>query len=308
MNNLNLEVVDLASEGFFYPSDSILSSGTVEVKSMTAAEEDILCSGNLIRRGLVLPNILSRILPNVPDIDIILQCDVSTILLNSRILNYGSTGKIKVKCIHCEEEHESDVSFSFPPIPFEFSGLQRGKNVLVFIFPKSQTTLLFRLPTWKEHQQWQSLDWVEFSKKITLSIDSEYDIDEFYDRLSASDNKAFRDFYRNQTPGFLTNWKIKCGLCGNVSISKVDISTDIFNIRPESKPIIHEEIFNLCYHTNGAFTHDEVYNMPINLRNFYIKKLTDLKNEENEQIKQRESEVKRTSQSTKKPTIPSGKR
>lgn len=304
MSNLNTEIIELASEGFFYPSDSVLSSGVVDVKPLTAAEEDILCSGNLLKRGLVLPRILSRILPNVTDIDNILQCDVSTILLNSRILNYGSTGKIKGNCPQCDTAYESDVSFVFKPIPFEFSGLQRGKNILIFVFPKSQSTLLFRLPTWKEHQRWKSLDWVEFSKKITLSIDSEYDINEFYDRLSAADNKAFRDFYNNQTPGFITNWKIKCDTCGNVSKSNVDITIDIFNVYPESKPIIHGEIFNLCYHTNGAFTHNEVYNMPINLRNFYIKKLVDLKNEEDDQVKKREAEVKRSMSSSKKPSAP----
>ena len=48
------EVVDLPSQGLLYPKDSPLSSGTIEVKYMTAREEDILTSANLIKKGIVV--------------------------------------------------------------------------------------------------------------------------------------------------------------------------------------------------------------------------------------------------------------
>lgn len=43
-----------------------------------------------------------------------------------------------------------------------------------------------------------------------------------------------------------------------------------FGLRPESRPLIHEEIFSVCYYGNGGFTHDQVYTMPIYLRKFYL--------------------------------------
>ena len=46
------EVIDLPSKGHFYPKDNPLSSGQVEIKYMTAKEEDILTSGNLIQKGI----------------------------------------------------------------------------------------------------------------------------------------------------------------------------------------------------------------------------------------------------------------
>ena len=276
---------------------------------LTAAEEDIMCSGNLSRRGLILPRILSRILPHVSKIDELLQCDVETILLNSRLLNYGSTSDFNIKCSSCDAQFDYNASFAFKAKPFQFNGLVRGKNVIGFIFPMCKKLVTFRLPTWKEYQEWRPIGWVEFAKKITLSVDGEEDIINFYEtQLRAADSKAFREFYEKQTPGFISSWDIKCPSCGNIAKSHIDIDTDIFNIKSESKARIHEEIFSLCYHTNGGFTQDIVYNMPISLRSFYIKKLIDLKNEENERTKKQETEVKSMSKTPSKPSAPSRKR
>lgn len=299
MNELNSEIVDLASDGFFYPTGSAMSSGHVEMYPMTAADEELLCSGNLLKRGLALPRLLSRILPPAIDIDTILQCDLETILLNARIMNYGSNGAIRCTCSDCEESFDADVSFGFRAIPFAFDGLQRGRNTLVFMLPKSKKSLLFRLPTWREYQSWKPLGWIEFAKRITLMVEGEENIDQFYERtMSGTDSKAFRDFYEKRTPGFITRWTSACPKCGNSTIINVGVTTDIFGIRPESKSIIHDEIFSLCYHSNGAFTQEVVYRMPVSLRRFYIKKLIDLKNDENNKTKRQEETVKAMSRTS----------
>jgi len=48
-----------------------------------------------------------------------------------------------------------------------------------------------------------------------------------------------------------------------------------FGLTPEYKKIILDEIFTLCYHSNGGFTHDEAYNMPIRYRHYYIHKINE---------------------------------
>ena len=48
------EVVELPSNGYFYPKDSPLASGKVEMKYMTAREEDILTSPNLLKQGIAI--------------------------------------------------------------------------------------------------------------------------------------------------------------------------------------------------------------------------------------------------------------
>ena len=52
-------------------------------------------------------------------------------------------------------------------------------------------------------------------------------------------------------------------------------------LTPEDKVRIHQEIFHLCYNSNGSFTHDEVYSMPSFLRHFNLKMLIEQKEKEN---------------------------
>ena len=41
--------------------------------------------------------------------------------------------------------------------------------------------------------------------------------------------------------------------------------------------LIHEQIFSLSYHSQGAFTQDIAYKLPVYLRIFYLKKLIETK-------------------------------
>ena len=58
MSKFPTEVIDLPSKGLVYPKEHPLSSGQVEIKYMTAKEEDILTSPNLIEKGIVLDKLL----------------------------------------------------------------------------------------------------------------------------------------------------------------------------------------------------------------------------------------------------------
>jgi len=53
-----------------------------------------------------------------------------------------------------------------------------------------------------------------------------------------------------------------------------------FGLAPDYKIVLHDEIFNLCYYSNGGFTQSEVYALPVYLRRFYLKKLVDAKKQE----------------------------
>ena len=58
------EVLSLPSQGLLYPEDSPLSNGTIDVKYMTAKEEDILTSTNLIQQGKVIDRLLESVVAN----------------------------------------------------------------------------------------------------------------------------------------------------------------------------------------------------------------------------------------------------
>ena len=91
------EVVDLPSKGLLYPKDSSLSSGQIEIKYMTAKEEDILTSGNLIKKGIVIDKLLESLIisKDVKVADLLIG-DKNAVLIASRILAYGKDYEVEV--------------------------------------------------------------------------------------------------------------------------------------------------------------------------------------------------------------------
>jgi len=89
-NTFPTEIVDLPSKGYFYPETSPLSSGKVELKYMTAKEENILTSQNLIKDGTVIDILLQSLIVN-KDIKVedLLIGDKNAIMVAARILGYG---------------------------------------------------------------------------------------------------------------------------------------------------------------------------------------------------------------------------
>ena len=83
------EVVELPSKGLIYPNGHPLRKGTVEMKYMTAKEEDILSNQNYITKGIVLDKLLEALIMNAFDIKDLTTGDKNAILVASRILGYG---------------------------------------------------------------------------------------------------------------------------------------------------------------------------------------------------------------------------
>jgi hypothetical protein len=76
------------------------------------------------------------------------------------------------------------------------------------------------------------------------------------------------------------------------------LGSTFFTLPQEYRIQLHEEIFNLCYYSQGGFTQDVVYNLPIYLRRFYIRKLVDIRTKENEQVEKAHAQAKNASASS----------
>lgn len=141
------EIVDLPSKGWFYPPGHPLSSGKIEIKMMTAREEDILTSQNLIKKGVVLQRLLdSLIVDKRVKQEEILLCDMNGIFVAVRRLAYGDQyGPLKMKCPSCGEECQHTVDLStIEPKPFEFNNYPKGVNSFSFELPYAK-----KLVSWK---------------------------------------------------------------------------------------------------------------------------------------------------------------
>src|SRR6056300_1721254 len=87
--SLPTETIELPSKGLLYPEGHPLSSGTIEMKYMTAKEEDILTNQNYIRQGLVIDKLLQSLIVTDVDYNDILIGDKNAVMLAARILSYG---------------------------------------------------------------------------------------------------------------------------------------------------------------------------------------------------------------------------
>jgi len=76
-----------------------------------------------------------------------------------------------------------------------------------------------------------------------------------------------------------------------------------FGLPPEYKIYVHDEIFSLCYYSNGGFTHTDVYQFPVYLRRLYLRKLTMVKQEEAKQQEAASKGNQMGSQKLSKPGI-----
>jgi len=83
------ETVSLPSKGLLYPESSPLSKGEIEMKYMTAKEEDILTNANYLRNGTVIDKLLKALIITPINYDELVIGDKNAILIAARVLGYG---------------------------------------------------------------------------------------------------------------------------------------------------------------------------------------------------------------------------
>tara|TARA_R110000851_G_scaffold650_1_gene2146 strand:- start:472 stop:1218 length:747 start_codon:yes stop_codon:yes gene_type:complete len=137
------EVVDLPSQGLLYPKDSPLSSGTIEIKYMTAREEDILTSANLIKKGIVIDKLLEALIVDKSiKLDDMLLGDKNAILIASRILAYGKEYEVEID----GKEVVVDLT-TLKEKKLDEKIVVNGSNEFDFQLPATKRKLTFKLLT-----------------------------------------------------------------------------------------------------------------------------------------------------------------
>ena len=145
------ETIDLPSGGKIYGENSPLSNGKIELKYMTAKEEDILTSQNLIKKGVVIDKLLNSLIvtPGIKTEDLLVG-DKNAVMVAARILAYGGAYKAEVinPSTGDKQEHEFDLTAC------EFKGLADGvdysENRFELELPISKVNITYKLLTGKE--------------------------------------------------------------------------------------------------------------------------------------------------------------
>ena len=142
------EVITLPSEGLCYPESSPLSKGQLTIKLLTAKEEDILTSVNLIRKGQHINKMLESVVvePGV-SIDDILVGDKNAILVATRMLAFGADYDVNVDDPETGEPVSVTVDLSQIQTKDIDRDLLNRKNEYDFILPQSKKQIKFKLLT-----------------------------------------------------------------------------------------------------------------------------------------------------------------
>ena len=210
--NFPTEEVTLPSKGLLYPKTSPLSKGTVEMKYMTAKEEDILTNQNYIKNGTVIDKLLQSLVVTDIDFNELLVGDKNAILIAARILGYGSDYSFKYK----EEEINIDLT-NIEDKSLDDSLVTEGKNEFYYTLPKSKTEVTFKVLTHgdekainneikglKKINKNNSSDTTTRMKYVITSINGDREkktIREYVDtQLLAMDSRALRNYISDFQP------------------------------------------------------------------------------------------------------------
>jgi hypothetical protein len=206
------EKVELPSKGLVYPPENPLAKGFVEMKYMTAKEEDILLNSNFIKSGTAIDKLLKAMIVTPINYDDLITGDKNAIMVASRILGYGSEYTFS----YDDEEHTVDLS-QLDSKPLDESKFTPGVNEFDYTFPFSKTNITFKLLQHRDENNIQRE--LEGLKKINkdnspelstrmkfmiTSVDGSKDtkvIREFVDKhLLARDAKSLRTYIKDFQP------------------------------------------------------------------------------------------------------------
>ena len=210
--NLPTETIELPSKGLLYPEGHPLSEGTIEIKYMTAKEEDILTNQNYISDGTVLDKLLKSLIITKFNYGDLIVGDKNAIMIASRILGYGAEYKFKYNGV----EETVDLS-KINNKELDESLFTKGKNEFTFDLPASDNTITFKFLTHSDEVKIsQELDGIKKLKKnespelttrlkhMITSINGDPEgktIREFVDQaFLARDARAFREFIQKIQP------------------------------------------------------------------------------------------------------------
>ena len=207
------ETVELPSKGLLYPKDSPLASGTIEMKYMTAKEEDILSNTNYMRKGVVLDKLMqSLIVTENFDYNNLLIGDKNAIMIAARVLSYGKDYTVN----YLGEDIVVDLS-KFDNKEIDPELFKDGINEFEFKLPKTDNLVKFKLLTHKDQKNidnelagLKKLNKDDSSASTTRlkylitginGATETKDIREFVDKyLLASDARALRKYYAKIQP------------------------------------------------------------------------------------------------------------
>ena len=207
------EEVTLPSKGLIYPQDNPLAKGTLEMKYMTAKEEDILTNESYIKNGTVIDKLLQSLIVTPINYNDLIVGDKNAIMIAARVLGYGKDYTFTLG----DEEFTVDLTEVDDKELKEEHLLEKGKNEFEFTLPTINKSITFKILTHADEKKIDtevkglkkinknnSAEYSTRLKHMILSIEGDYErktIRQFVDtNLLARDARALREYIKEIQP------------------------------------------------------------------------------------------------------------
>ena len=256
-SNFPTEIIDLPSKGVPYPEDNPLSSGKIEMKYMTAKEEDILTTQSYITQGVVLDKLFKALIVSngegeaVKYNDLLLG-DKNAVMIAARILGYGKEYVVSIPDpFNSQEPQEEKIiltDLKDKPL-HEVIKKYPNQNNFEFELPVSKKKISFKLMNhgMEKKVEYQMKDIKKKQKKtkdetdrtmstrlklMIQSVDGEEsrkEIDKFVDEhMLALDSRAFRNYVKEITPDIDLAYTFTSNETGDEQEMEIPIEVSFF--------------------------------------------------------------------------------
>ena len=241
------ETIDLPSGGKFYSPESPLSKGTIEIKMMTAKEEDILSNPNLLKKGIAIDRLLeSLIVTKNVKVDDLLIGDKNALIFAARRLAYGdSYGPIQIKCPKCDVENKITINLAEIQNQEQQSEFDSKNGLFEFQLPYSKVSVKVKVLTGHDEKQIEAelnalskinkqntSEVTTRLKKSIVELNGQTDrkvINDFVDeKMTSRDSLALRQFIRKVTPDIDSSFNFTCSSCSHEERVAVPVTVNFF--------------------------------------------------------------------------------
>jgi len=244
------EFVGLPSKGRYYPEGHPLhGQDTIEIKFMTARDEDILTSPTLLKKGLAIDRFLQSVIINKSiNVDTLFSGDKNAIVISSRINGFGADYTTKLSCPACQTTVQN--SFDLSEV-LMYGGDDYGEydiaptdvGTFIITLPKTGADVEVRLLTSKDENELAAMmqqkkkkkaletNLTDQLRKVVVSINGVTDqrsLNQFIMNLPAFDSRYLRAAYLKAVPGMDMKQDFTCENCGFEQEVDIPMTVDFF--------------------------------------------------------------------------------
>ena len=230
------EFVELPSKGRFYLEGHPLhGKDSVEIRFMTAKDEDILTSKTLLRKGIAIDRMLSNVLVDKTlNPDDLLIGDKNALVLAARITGYGAQYDTEVSCPACATNvrHQFDLNekdYNFGDDFGDFEVEETPEKTFIVSLPVTKAKVEIRMLSGHDEKEMNKTaknrkranlpesSMTDMFRLYIRSVNGSKDrkaIESLIDHMPALDSKYLRFAYKQVQPNVDMVQEFTCPECG----------------------------------------------------------------------------------------------